>query len=67
MKKHLKGFEPIGERLCKIRFKGRFRNITMLSGHAPTEENDEQRKKNFMASYLKHVIKYQSMICSFSW
>jgi hypothetical protein len=45
MKKHLIGFVPIGERICNIRFKGRCRNIAMLSAHTSTEEKDDTEKK----------------------
>jgi hypothetical protein len=42
IKKNVTGFEPISERFCKIRSKGRFTNITMLSAHAMTR--GEKRK-----------------------
>lgn len=45
IKKNLIGFEPISERFLKIRSKGRFTNITMLSAHAMARDKDEMQEK----------------------
>jgi len=47
--KNVMGFEPINERICKIRLKGKYRNITLINIHAPTEENDDDVKEQFYA------------------
>jgi exonuclease III len=64
MKKHLIGFEPTGERLCKIRFKGRFRNITILSAYAPTEGKDDAEKEfyDLLSKTCDQVPKYGMLI-----
>jgi endonuclease/exonuclease/phosphatase family metal-dependent hydrolase len=65
LKKNLIGFEPISDRLCKIRFKGRFRNITMLSVHTPTEDKDEMEKEklyDLLSKTCDQTPKYDMLI-----
>ncbi|KAG8239827.1 hypothetical protein J437_LFUL019002 [Ladona fulva] len=40
-------FEPINERICKIRIKGKFRNMTFITVHAPTGDQTELEKEEF--------------------
>lgn len=47
MKRSVIGFEPITDRICKIRLRGKFRNITVITAHAPIEDADEERKEQF--------------------
>jgi len=47
MKGSLLDFEPQNNRICKIRLKGRFRNITVISAHAPTNDKHDQEKERF--------------------
>jgi hypothetical protein len=41
------GFEPINERLCVLRVRGKFKNTTMICAHAPTEEKYDESKETF--------------------
>jgi exonuclease III len=36
------GFEPINERMCKLRFKGKFYNMTIISVFAATEDENKR-------------------------
>ena len=45
--KNIMSFTPINEKICKIRLKGKFHNITVINVHAPTEEKTEEEKDKF--------------------
>jgi hypothetical protein len=40
-KQEIMNFEAVDDRICSLRMRGKFNNFTILSVHAPTEENDE--------------------------
>ena len=47
IKKSILSFEPYNERLCKLRIKGKFNNLSIISAHGPTEEKTEEEKVKF--------------------
>jgi len=57
LKKNVLGFEPLGPRMCKIRLKSRFRNISILSVYAPTEDEEDWTKTTFYDSLGKECNK----------
>jgi exonuclease III len=50
---NLLNFEPINEKICKIRIKLKYYNLTMISTHSPTEEKEEAVKEEFYNSLEK--------------
>jgi exonuclease III len=38
VEKNIMSFSPINERICTLRLKEKFHNITLINVHAPTEE-----------------------------
>ena len=47
MRKSFLSFEPLSERLCKLRLQGKFRNVTLISAHAPAEESPNAIRNEF--------------------
>jgi exonuclease III len=50
-------FEPINDRMCKIGFKGRFRNVILISAYAPTEDSQEENKHAFYNQLYRECSK----------
>ena len=44
IKENLLEVETVNDRLCKLRMKGHFRNHTIISAYAPTDEKEEEEK-----------------------
>ena len=40
-------FQPINERMCTLRVKGKWFNITFINVHAPTEDKEDEEKDAF--------------------
>jgi exonuclease III len=40
------GFEPINDRMCKLRIKGKFYSMTIISVYAPTEDENKQNAED---------------------
>jgi len=41
------GFDPINERMCKLKIGGKFYNLTLISAYAPTEDAKDEVKEQF--------------------
>jgi hypothetical protein len=50
---NLLDFEPVNERICKIRVKLTHYNLTLISTHATTEETNEVAEEEFYSSLEK--------------
>ena len=54
IKESILKWEPFNYGLCRIRIRGKFRNLTIISAYAPTEGKGEEEKVNFY-SKLKRI------------
>jgi len=61
--KNVMGFEPINERICKIRLKGKYHNITLINIHASTEEKDDDVKEQFYTELQQVQEKVKNTTC----
>jgi exonuclease III len=53
IKKNILSFEPYNERICKLRIKGKFNNLSIVSVHAPTDKKDEEGEEKFYEDLQK--------------
>jgi hypothetical protein len=53
-------FEAKGERMCNIRLRGKFKNISIISFYAPTEEAEDDVKDHFYELLEEQVEKLPS-------
>ncbi|KAK9693714.1 hypothetical protein QE152_g34012 [Popillia japonica] len=59
-------FEPIGERVCRLRLRGKYWKISLLNVHAPTEDKDLIVKSEFyeeLEKVLEKVPKFELPKC----
>ena len=49
MQNRVIGWQPINERMCKLRIKGRFFNYSIINVHCPHEERPDDEKEAFYA------------------
>ena len=47
MKKNVLDFKAVDERICVLRIKTKFQNVSLINVHAPTEEKEETEKEAF--------------------
>ena len=60
------GFTPINERMCKLRIRGKFYNMTIVSVYSPTEDENKRNAEDVERFYNKLsdvcVTKHQEMM-----
>jgi exonuclease III len=65
MRASLLEFEAVSDRICRIRLKGKYRNIRTISTHAPIYEKEEHEKEKFydrLEEICNKVQKYDIII-----
>jgi hypothetical protein len=45
MKESMLEYETINDTICRLRMKRRYRNITIISAHTPTEEKEDRERR----------------------
>ena len=65
IKESILEWEPVNNRLCRLRIRGKFRNLTIISAYAPTEDKGEEEKVEFYSKLERicsRVPKYEMLI-----
>jgi len=63
--KSVLGFSPIFERICTLRIKGKFHNITFVNAYAPTEDSEDELLDEFyetLQSVCDEIPKHDAII-----
>jgi exonuclease III len=55
---NLLNFEPVYERICKIRVIHKYYSLTLTSTHIQTEERVKYTKKNFIVLWRRYVMQF---------
>ena len=55
-------FEAINERLCKIRLKRKYNNVTLINNYAPTEDKMDAKKKSFTMISKQYLTEHLKVI-----
>jgi hypothetical protein len=56
------GFEPMNERLCILRVRGKFNNTTIICVHAPTEGKKMKLRRPSIRNLIRSIIEHKIMI-----
>jgi exonuclease III len=65
LRRSLLSFEPLSDSLCKLRIRGKFRNITLISTYAPTKGSPDAIKDEFydqLSQECEKARKYDILI-----
>jgi exonuclease III len=57
LEKNIMNFESVTVRLCKLRIRGKFHNISIINGYAPTEDKEEEENELFYTQLQKQQIR----------
>jgi exonuclease III len=57
IKNRIMGFEPVTERICSIKIKGKFHDTTIINIYTPTENDSAEEKEMFYAKLQKWIDK----------
>ena len=55
-------FEPVNDRLCWIRVRGKYRNYSIINVHAPTEDKNDEEKDKFTWNLKPSIVNPPGMI-----